>query len=88
MFPNKNGKQQTFEKVKHYATTALQAGMEKAKAYEIDAGAGATGDMFARVRNAGKPESIKRDIDEDAAIKELENHVLRTAFNMTMQWTV
>jgi hypothetical protein len=70
------------------ASTALLAAMQKAKAYEQDAGAAATGDLMAQIRNAGKGESIKRDIDEDQAIQEFKLYTLKSMLKMQAAWTV
>jgi hypothetical protein len=68
------------------ASTALQAAMQKAKAYEADAGAAATGDIMAQVRNAGKGESIKRDVDEDQILQEFKTYILKSMLKMQMTW--
>ena len=68
------------------ASAALQAAMKKSKAYEQDAGAAATGDIRAQVRNAGKAESIKSDIDEDQILEELKTYTLQSMLKMQMTW--
>jgi len=68
-------------------TTALDAALEKAKYYELDAGAAATGDLMARIRNAGKAEGIKRDFDENQALVETKIYQFKQLYQQGLLWT-
>lgn len=61
--------------------------MQKAKAFEQDAGAAASGDPMARIRLVGRDEQIKRDLAQSGLLKEFLNNTFRQQFASARLWT-